>query len=77
MQRVLVQAGLPRPGAAARASMVEAYVPFIVHTLARFPTLTAARLYVMVRERVARGNQDEKSASIKVRRMARAGGWRA
>jgi len=24
-----------------------------------------------------RGNQDEKSASIKVRRMARAGGWRA
>ena len=26
---------------------------------------------------VRRVNQDEKSASIKVRRMARAGGWRA
>lgn len=51
VRRVLAQAGVPRAVIAARASAVDAYVPMIVQTLERFPTLTAARLYVMARER--------------------------
>lgn len=51
VQRVLAQAGLPRPGAAARYSAVDPYVALIMTTLQRFPRLTAARLYVMARER--------------------------
>src|SRR5262244_365706 len=48
--RVLAQAGLPRIGRA-RASAIDAYLPFILQTLEKFPTLTASRLYAMVRER--------------------------
>lgn len=51
VQRVLAQAGLARTERAVRASAVDAFVPMIVQTLERFPTLTAARLYVMARER--------------------------
>jgi len=56
--RVLDRAGLPRPGAAPRASLIEPYLPFILETLTRFPTLTAARLYVMAHERGYRGHPD-------------------
>ncbi|MBV8593936.1 MAG: IS21 family transposase, partial [Caulobacteraceae bacterium] len=48
--RVIAQAGLPtlnRP----RRSMADPYLPFIRETLAKFPTLTASRLYEMVRAR--------------------------
>jgi transposase len=56
VQRVLAQAGLPAIGAQARPSAVDPYVPFIAETLARFPTLTASRLFVMVRQRGYRGS---------------------
>src|SRR3954447_3361857 len=56
--RVLAQAGLPRTGPPARRSLVEPYLPFIVATLQKFPTLTASRLYAMVRERGYRGSPD-------------------
>ncbi|MCC6531510.1 MAG: IS21 family transposase [Burkholderiales bacterium] len=56
VQRVLAQAGLPRLGAPARVSAVDPYVVFIRDTLERFPTLTASRLYAMVRERGYRGS---------------------
>jgi transposase len=56
--RVLAQAGLPRTGAPARRSQVEPYLPFLVETLQKFPTLTASRLYAMVRERGYRGGPD-------------------
>ena len=56
--RVLDHAGLPRPGALPRASMIDPYVPFILETLTRFPTLTAARLYMMAHERGYRGHPD-------------------
>ncbi len=49
--RVLAQAGLPRIGPPPRPSQVDAYLPFIHATLGTFPTLTASRLYAMVRER--------------------------
>src|SRR6202795_4551908 len=56
--RVLAQAGLPRIGPPARRSRVEPYLPFIHQTLEKFPTLTASRLYAMVRERGYRGSGD-------------------
>lgn len=49
--RVLAQAGLPPIGVARRASAIDPYLPFIRETLEKFPTLTASRLYVMVKER--------------------------
>ena len=58
VRRVLAQAGLPRLGPSPRPSQVEAYLPFIRHTLETFPTLTASRLYAMVRERGYRGRPD-------------------
>jgi transposase len=51
VQRILRQAGVPTPQSAMRRSRVEPYLPFILETLERFPTLTAIRLYAMVRER--------------------------
>jgi hypothetical protein len=51
VRRVLDQAGLPRIGPPPRQSLIDAYLPFIGQTLEAFPTLTASRLYVMVRER--------------------------
>jgi transposase len=55
--RVLAQAGLPRIGAA-RRSQIDPYLSFIHETLTKFPTLTASRLYAMVRERGYRGGPD-------------------
>ena len=58
VERVLAQAGLPRLGSVARASQIDGYLPFIHETLLKFPTLTAARVYGMVRERGYRGGPD-------------------
>jgi transposase len=53
--RVLARAGLPRFGHPPRPSQIDPYLPFIRQTLEAFPTLTASRLYAMVRERGYRG----------------------
>jgi len=58
VDRVLSQAGLPRSERQARPSMLDPYLPFIIETLERFPTLTASRLYAMVRERGYPGGPD-------------------
>ena len=58
VRRVLAQAGLPRIGPPPRSSLIDAYLPFIRQTLETFPTLTASRLYVMVRERGYPGRPD-------------------
>jgi transposase len=55
--RVLAQAGLPRIGRT-RPSRIDPYLPFILSTLEKFPTLTASRLYGMVRERGYGGGPD-------------------
>ncbi|CAN7807632.1 IS21 family transposase [Paraburkholderia hospita] len=55
VKRVLAQAGLPRHGPAPRPSMIGPYLPFIGQTLEKYPTLTASRLYGMVRERGYQG----------------------
>jgi transposase len=59
VQRVLAQAGLPRPGPQARPSAVDPYVGLIVETLRRFPRLTASRLFVMARERGFAGSASQ------------------
>jgi transposase len=56
--RVLAQAGLPRIGTPARPSGIDPYLPFILQTLEKFPTLTASRLHAMVRERGYCGGPD-------------------
>ena len=58
VRRVLAQAGLPRPGPPPRPSQIDPYLPFILATLEKFPTLTASRLFAMVRERGYRGSPD-------------------
>jgi transposase len=58
VQRVLAQAGLPSLEPLQRPSRVDPYLPFIRSTLAQFPTLTASRLYQMVRERGYLGGPD-------------------
>jgi transposase len=51
VDRVLAQAGLPKIERTQRTSMLTPYLPFILETLASFPTLTAARLYGMAQQR--------------------------
>jgi len=57
VERVLRQAGLPHIGKI-RLSRIDPYLPFIRQTLEKFPSLTASRLYVMVRERGYTGSPD-------------------
>ena len=57
VERVLRQAGLPRIGTA-RPSRIDPYLPFIRQTLEKFPSLTASRLYDMVKERGYVGSPD-------------------
>jgi transposase len=58
VRRVLAQSGLPRIGPV-RRSTVDPYLPFILQTLEKFPTLTASRLHAMVRERGYQGAQSQ------------------
>jgi transposase len=68
VERVLAQAGLPRIGPPPRRSLIDAYLPFISQTLETFPTLTASRLYGMVRERGYSGRPDHFRHLIACRR---------
>jgi transposase len=68
VQRVLAQAGLPRTGSVQRPSQVAPYLPFIRETLEKFPTLTASRLYQMVRERGYPGGPDHFRHSVALHR---------
>jgi transposase len=58
VDRVLSQAGLPKAARPSRPSLLDPFVPFIVETLEKFPTLTASRLFEMVRERGYAGGPD-------------------
>jgi transposase len=61
--RVLAQSGVPARKSV-RASIAEPYVPFIVETLTKYPTLTAARLHQMVRARGYPGAPDHFRAIV-------------
>src|SRR6202795_4879805 len=69
--RVLHQAGLPRIGLTQRPSRIDPYLPFLRETLEKFPTLTASRLYVMVRERGYCGGPDHFRHFISMHRPRR------
>ncbi len=58
VKRVLAQAGEPALPSPLRPSRVDAYRDFLLQTLAKFPTLSAARLFVMVYERGYRGSPE-------------------
>lgn len=66
--RILAQAGLPKIGAPRRASAIDPYLPFIRETLEKFPTLTASRLYAMVKSRGYSGSPDHFRHLIAVHR---------
>ncbi|MCD8514249.1 MAG: IS21 family transposase [Nitrincola sp.] len=51
VDRVLSQAGLPKVERTQRDSIFTPYIPFILATLAQYPTLTAARLFEMAKHR--------------------------
>jgi len=76
VERVLGQAGVAREQQRPRrASMLDPYVEFITETLERFPTLTASRLYEMVKTRGYRGGPDHfrhRLAHYRPRRTAEA-----
>jgi transposase len=51
VERVIAQAGIPKPERTVQPSMIDPYLPFIVETLVQYPALSAARLYQMAVER--------------------------
>lgn len=59
VDRVLAHAGLPKIERTRRASMIDPYLPFIIETLNEFPTLTAARLYEMAKQRGYQGGPSQ------------------
>lgn len=56
--RVLSQAGIPKAIICPKGSMIDTYLFFILETLKKYPSLTASRLYEMVRERGYQGGPD-------------------
>ena len=58
VRQVLAQSCVLRTQLTPRPSQADAYLAFILQTLTKFPTLTASRLYVMVRERGYLGGAD-------------------
>jgi len=58
VDRVLSQAGLPKVERPRRPALIDPYLPFVVEILKQYPTLTASRLYGMVRERGYSGGPD-------------------
>lgn len=58
VDRVLTRNGIPYERVRVRHSMIEAYLPFIRSVLAKYPRLTATRLYEMVKERGYAGAVD-------------------
>lgn len=58
VDRALSEAGLPKVERARRPSMIDPFVPFIIQTLTQFPSLTASRLYTMVKARGYTGAAD-------------------
>lgn len=58
VDRILSQAGMPKVERSCRLSIIDPYLPFVHETLKQYPSLTASRLYAMVRERGYGGGPD-------------------
>lgn len=71
VRRVLANAGVTFARHSIRPSKADPYVPFILETLAKFPTLTASRLYEMVKARGYTGAPDHFRAIVRRHRPAK------
>ena len=58
VRQVLAQSCVMRTELPPKPSRADAYLPFILETLTKYPTLTASRLHAMVRERGYVGGSD-------------------
>jgi len=58
VQRILRQTGVESKTVAPRPAMVDAYLPFVMQQLEKYPGLCASRLFEMVRERGYPGGAD-------------------
>jgi transposase len=58
VRRVLAQAGIPKAAIVPKKSILDPFLPWIMETLTRYPTLTASRLYAMACERGYPGGED-------------------
>lgn len=58
IKRVLAETGVPKKKILVQPSMMDPYLSFVLDTLQRYPTLTASRLYAMVKERGYPGGVD-------------------
>ncbi len=58
VKRVLSGTGVSKHNILVQESMIDPFLAFITETLQRFPTLTASRLYDMVKERGYPGSRD-------------------
>jgi transposase len=65
VRRVLSGIGVTPVALAPRRSIADPYAGFIVETLAKYPTLCASRLYVMVKERGYPGRPDHFRAVVR------------
>lgn len=68
VERVLLQAGIPRASFIKRTSIIDPFLPFITDVLKKFPTLKARRLYDMARTRGYSGGPDHFRHLIYLRR---------
>jgi transposase len=58
VKRVLSETGVSKHSVLVQKSMIDPFLAFVTETLQRFPTLTASRLYDMVKERGYPGCRD-------------------
>lgn len=64
VRRSLLHDGVPLSALATRRSKADPYLPFMLGMLEKYPTLTASRLYEMVRERGYDGGPDHFRAFV-------------
>ncbi len=64
VDRVLCQAGMPKAKRTRQTSVVDPYHPMIIETLDKYPRLSAARLFVMAKERGYTGGSSQFRAHV-------------
>jgi transposase len=65
IRRVLRQNGIVPPERQQKPSQLDPYMPFVMETLNKYPSLTASRLHTMVRERGYKGGYDHFRALVR------------
>ena len=72
VKRVLSETGVTKDKVLTQSSMIEAYLPFLLDVLGKYPRLTASRLYAMVCERGYPGGSDHFRHMVALYRPKRA-----